>query len=466
MTEPGDAWIEAVCQMVIAIVQNHHANTTRLLQQTVALMNARFLSTNQELQGRLLVAIQLLQQHLVQSHIAVSSSVCMMSEMPPSIVGGRANSGIYIRDRQTCFWKDVMPDIEDSRWCRLFRLPKPLFRELAASLQSKLVTSPPPGLTTIEGRRLGVDKQLAICLNRLACGGQSFMASELFGVSETTVGRLVHKVVEAICEVHGDRLKWPSGEARSRVMAEFEQDKALPNCLGALDCTHIHMEKPANCASEKYYDRNGRFSLIVMAVVDLNYRFLYIHVGCPGPYNDARVFRISALGTRTSTLFAGEAVGVQGRMVKPYVIADAGFALKEHVIVPYQGRDLPAIQKDFNHRHSSARMCVEQTFGIFKEWWGYLGGMIRQPNVQALTAVVRACAIMHNMMREAGVDYDPQLVDRSIPREVVPPVVRDQDGPEEGGATQEALRMAAKEARDALADNVLAVFGPGFHSDV
>ena len=302
---------------------------------------------------------------------------------------GRAYAGDYIKHRQTYHWKEVVPAMDDIRWRQLFRLPRPLFHALAVSLHDKLVTRPPPGLRTIEGRTLGVEKQLAICLNGLAQDSPLLMTSELFGVIKPTISRVFFKVVKAICEVHANKLQWPLGHERSRVMAQFADSKGLPNCLGALDCTHIHMVKPDSCASEKYYDRNGTFSLILMAVVDLDYKFLYVHVGCPGPYNDARVFRISALGTHTSTLFDGDAVQVQGRMVRPYVIADAGFALREQVIVPYPGVGLPAIQKDFNHRHSSARMCVEQTFGIFKAWWPYLGGNIDQPDVRRLTWVVR-----------------------------------------------------------------------------
>ena len=66
------------------------------------------------------------------------------------------------------------------------------------------------------------------------------------------------------------------------------------------------MTKPANVVSEKYYDRNGKFSVILLAVVDLDYKFLYFHVGCPGPYNDSRVFRLCALATHMPAMFAGQ----------------------------------------------------------------------------------------------------------------------------------------------------------------
>ena len=71
---------------------------------------------------------------------------------------------------------------------------------------------------------------------------------------------------------------------------------------------------------------------------------------------------------------------------------------------------------------------------------------------------------MHNMMRAAGVDYDEEDIVRATDRPLPSPssVARDVDESQE--ASLGAQRTAAKEARDALADNILQVFGPGFHS--
>ena len=49
----------------------------------------------------------------------------------------------------------------------------------------------------------------------------------------------------------------------------------FPNCLGALDGKRILMNKPANSGSE-FFDYKGHFSVILMALVDANYKFLYV----------------------------------------------------------------------------------------------------------------------------------------------------------------------------------------------
>ena len=213
----------AVLLAVMAAVQSHEDNSRRLRQQIVSMEDARVLLAclGHGVPGPMLLVIQQLHRLLMESHIYLAKQICIMADQPSCVVQGRNYPGPYIRDRQTVFWKDTVPNIEDARWCKLFRLPKPIFHSLAASLHEKLVTSPPSGLASIEGRTLGVEKQLAICLNRLGQDGFLAMSSELFGVSETTVHRLLYKVVQAICEVHGDKVQWPTGEARNRVMGSI-----------------------------------------------------------------------------------------------------------------------------------------------------------------------------------------------------------------------------------------------------
>lgn len=58
----------------------------------------------------------------------------------------------------------------------------------------------------------------------------------------------------------------------------FNTKANFPHCLGAVDGKHIRLKKPANSGS-MFINYKDFFSIILLAVVDSDYRFLYISVG-------------------------------------------------------------------------------------------------------------------------------------------------------------------------------------------
>ena len=71
-----------------------------------------------------------------------------------------------------------------------------------------------------------------------------------------------------------------------------------PCCLGAIDGKHIAVQQPADTGSE-FLNYKHSFSVILFAMVDANYKFIYIDVGAAvgaaGRAGDAGVFADSAL---------------------------------------------------------------------------------------------------------------------------------------------------------------------------
>ena len=52
-----------------------------------------------------------------------------------------------------------------------------------------------------------------------------------------------------------------------KIAKDFHKEWKFPNCLGALDGTHIASECPGYSGSE-YYNYKGLFSIVLMAMCD------------------------------------------------------------------------------------------------------------------------------------------------------------------------------------------------------
>lgn len=176
----------------------------------------------------------------------------------------------------------------------------------------------------------------------------------------------------------------------------------FPHCIGAIDGKHIVLQAPINSGSE-YFNYKSAFSIVLLAVVDANYCFLFCDVGCQGRISDGGVFRNSILYKKICREELNFSVSrpLSGRKISvPFVfVADDAFAISANVMNP--GRDLKrGAKRTFNYRLSRARRLSENVFGIMSAAFRvFRKPLLLEP--EKAVKVTMACIYLHNFLRQS-----------------------------------------------------------------
>ena len=183
--------------------------------------------------------------------------------------------------------------------------------------------------------------------------------------------------------------------------AEFSSRWNFHHTLGAIDGKHVAIRCPKNGGS-LYYNYKGFHSVILLALVDAKYKFLWVDVGTNGSSSDAQIFHGCYLcsGIVDGTLDVPDAEPLSGddRDMPYFLIGDDAFSLRTWLMKPFSARGLPDEERIFNYRLSRARRVVENAYGIMANRFGCLLTTMSQ-NPETVTSIVLACCMLHNIMR-------------------------------------------------------------------
>jgi len=126
--------------------------------------------------------------------------------------------------------------------------------------------------------------------------------------------------------------------------------------------TAQEMRKPEHSGSD-FYNYKHYFSVQLMAVCDVKYRFLFIDVGAKGKQADSTIFKQSKFYKKleNGTIQLPESKPLSGQNIpSPYVfVGDEGFGRYPFMLRPYAGSFLPLKKKSFNYRLLRARRVIE-----------------------------------------------------------------------------------------------------------
>lgn len=316
----------------------------------------------------------------------------------------RAEFGVYHQLMEELRREDV------AAFKNFLRVDPLLFQELVDRLTPRIEKKDswfqkaiPPGL------------KVAITLRHFATGDSYHSLMYAFRVAHNTISYIVKEVCEAIVAEYSEEvLNVPTSPDEWRSAAElFRTRWQFPHAVGALDGKHVAIRKPKKCES-MYFNYKGYHSIVLMALVDADYKFQWVNVGTPGSCSDAQIWNDCDLRDHIVTDRIGwpqpDPLPNDDRDTPYFIIADEAFALKTWLMKPFSRRNMDNEERIFNYRLSRGRRVVENAFGILANRFGCLLTTLKQ-NPGTVESIVLACVCLHNVMRDRYPQEQNGLVD-------------------------------------------------------
>ncbi|KAK3101288.1 hypothetical protein FSP39_002411 [Pinctada imbricata] len=278
------------------------------------------------------------------------------------------------------------------------RMGPAMFDELLSRISSRITKH-----DTFLRRALDPGLKLAATLRHLASGDSYSSLAYDFRVRGNTISVFVPDICKAIVEEYKNEIiPCPTTQDEWLAIAsEFGQKWNVPHSCGAIDGKHVAIKKPPRSGS-LFYTYKGFFSIVLIGLVDANYRFLWIDVGGDGAMSDGQIFNESelkeCLEDNSINLPPPDHLPNDDRNIPYFLLGDDAFALRTFMMKPYSKRQLTDEERIFNYRISRGRRVVENAFGILASRWQVLLSTMQQ-HPETVRLIVETCVCLHNIMR-------------------------------------------------------------------
>ena len=334
---------------------------------------------------------------------------------------GLENARWYVKPRSTCWFEEYLFNIyTPDMFYDILRMRRRTFDRLVHDLRPFI-----QGQCTHWRQPIGVEKNVVVTLFKLMHGAAIPLVADKAALGKSTVGDILRQVCTAICSNFGHLIAWPVGRRLSRIATAFESKQWFPNCIGAIDGSHIYISCPSNTiVAADHRNRYKSFSILLQGVVDSKCYFTSINTGPPGSLHDSAHFKSSELYRKVEEGLMGgfhddPLLWDAHLPFPPYIVADRGYPLLSWCITPYKkgpmGLPLSREEQWFNRKHSSTRMSVERGFGILKSRFKEIGTK-SSLKLDFLPTVVHCCCILHNiLLASKDRTLDQILIDCSLP---------------------------------------------------
>ncbi|XP_056608251.1 putative nuclease HARBI1 [Triplophysa dalaica] len=206
---------------------------------------------------------------------------------------------------------------------------------------------------TRRSHSLSVEEQVLIALRFYASGTFYQVVGDNIGVDKSTVSDVVKAVSIALAILVNQFVSLPKDVQIAQTKHKFFLLGNMPNTIGVIDCTHVHIQAPHERDWE-YINRKGRRSINIQLVGDADLIITNCVVKWPGSVHDARILRESALYRELQT---NRPDGI--------ILGDSAYPLLPWLMTPFLAATTPA-QARFNTAHCKTRCAIERLNGVLK----------------------------------------------------------------------------------------------------
>ena len=327
----------------------------------------------------------------------------------------------YVKPRSTCWFEEYLCNIyTPDMFYDILRMRRRTFDRLVHDLRPFI-----QGQHTHWRAPIGVEKKVVVTLFKLMHGVPIPLVADRAALGKSTVHEILRQVCTAISNQFGHLIAWPVGRRLMRIAEGFQAKQWFPNCIGAIDGSHIYVAAPTNTiVAADHRNRNKSFSILLQAVVDSKCYFTSINTGPPGSLHDSAHFKSTELYRKVEEGIMGgfhddPLTWASGLPFPPYIVADRGYPLLSWCITPFKkgpmGVALTREEAWFNRKHSSTRMSVERGFGILKARFKEIGTK-SSLKLDFLPTVVHTCCVLHNiLLASKDRTLDQILIDCHLP---------------------------------------------------
>lgn len=298
------------------------------------------------------------------------------------VLAPKSNLGTYI-----------LPQLDDTRFRSYLRVTRCSFDKIVDLIRHDDVFK-----NMSNCAQAPVELQLHYALFKLGHAGNASgvkKSAATWGVSEGHIVNCTWRVVQAICNIRDNFVKWH--DRRGRLTESFENDtrEGFIGAVGKIDGTDVVLEyKPCgDYQGESFLNRNNKYALDLCAVCNCRKEFTYYLAGWVNSEPDSRIFASTSLYREPETYFD------EGQ----FLLGDAAYTNSKYLVAPYKA---PASQRPenrrFNRKLSAVRVDIEDAFGMLKGRWQSLTGLrILVKNQESYKYAVQwttACVVLHNIL--------------------------------------------------------------------